>query len=1405
MNTLQAIQVGPEKLSLAPTGLLERKSICSEFLNSIDEHAGHQDQRLSLPQKSSVTELRRPAVFRIPSIVREVLNSPGQSLDASTQGFMESRFEQNFSRVPIQSSLNPALNLEIARADDPLEREADAVSERALNDRGTLSTSLGTDFRDVRIHIDAKAAKAAQSVNAEAFSLGSHIVFNAGKYEPNTTNGKRLLAHELAHVALQSGRQPATPATIRRKAGPEPAEQGGPDLNDLSVAPSASNQPSAVSQTEGKPEDLAVDGGVDNQPPEIEEPGRAKPETRDDSKTDIQPKVVQGRGKTGRALEDTAAQADKRSGDTTKDTEVQSLADLALGSLALIDEELAEHQRWGAATATVGTAGSHQRAEFIAQAAAGGAESGLSEGLVKGLKTGAGIKVAEKLLEKGITKGAVALATRLGAQATKMTPLPGVGAAIGGVLAAYDLASRDWKATGEAIGRFGKGASIYDNLANSIEAVSNVLEVADQVLNVIAGVLGAITVVMWVLSVVTAGALSPVAGVLTTIAAAIGIATMILDAINSLVLKRLIMTFRALHSFTSEADPRDVITQGSAISQAAGAASGFVGGLVGGLAGGAAVEGIGKGIHGLGSKKPSTPVPDHPTPPAAPGEGPTVKAEAMVEGQNPLESAQPTIDIKTQSLGQGEGLELSKTAVSQETGTTPKPATEAAIGPKASPAGEPPFGSKGSQPVDEASFSELNDLVGELSEGPFGKRLQAEQVRANQPPPTAPAGTRYGRSAYRLLRRMLRREQPAPPGTQAQHWTKWLASTRDITNPLERMTPEMISENRSWLQTDPNRPATLLLSDPRGGTKYFIGDRAAPAPSAQMELPGLEAPKLEPRFTTEHRFADNYLIPEAAKKMPAGPASDIKSRVPLAGNPNLVNLWAGAEARWQLEGIPGQGDWGWQPRSSAQVPVQLPLLPGGKPEIPRSIKAPAVDPRQLSFTFDKQASDPRQLDLFSQALTSPPEITPGAQPRVRVATEEISSDLPKIRVTDEATIESQLDAVALAEMQEEQELTIGAPPARLRSPMPREYGKSAKEEPESGFERNMREFSQMTRSVSSMTTTEKLVYLAGGPVTGGAAITAMRGFEKARSEPIVEHVNPNYPAPPCSPHDLTVIQNEILEILDARSQTQDTATAMAAQQAHHKANERPLTNMQKGTEEAISATTAHQQEVAKREKANEQKKENEGQAGNLLKDYSDRAARLTTITEPMRAFSQFASLAYSLPDSLPQSIADTMPDFVATRADAALKAGKRNLIKMHKDSKNFLAQLESMDATVNTQEAGQPDREKKTESDAATLSQTGNSAKESDHSLTQAKQTTEDLDAKNKDRLHQATQLHAEADQAAASLDAQAQQKKAFAQSLAASLEIWAQNHKKARLDALEQTKTRMEQQGYRVIEVKER
>ncbi|MCB1902218.1 MAG: hypothetical protein KDH16_23215, partial [Rhodocyclaceae bacterium] len=304
-------------------------------------------------------------------------------------------------------------------------------------------------------------------------------------------------------------------------------------------------------------------------------------------------------------------------GGLAADAAAGTLESLATGDIALIDEELAEHQRWGAASARVGEAGSARRADFIVDQAGAGALGGFGHGALMGAAVGAGSQALEI--------GAARLVARLAGPAlARSFPLPAIGAVIGGVFSAYDLATRDWGHTGETIGRFGEGGSIYEQLANSIAAVSEIIGIATAVLNVIAGVIGAISIAMWVITVLTVGVASPLAATLSTIAMAIGMATMVLDGINALVLQRLVTLFRALHTFTSQADPSDVEQQGGRIAAAAGASAGFVGGMAGGLAGGGATA---AGARRLGIGHPPPHVPGVEPPRPAAGEGPTITAD----------------------------------------------------------------------------------------------------------------------------------------------------------------------------------------------------------------------------------------------------------------------------------------------------------------------------------------------------------------------------------------------------------------------------------------------------------------------------------------------------------------------------------------------------------------------------------------------------------------------------------------------------------------------------------------------------------------------------------------------------------------------------------------------------------
>lgn len=80
--------------------------------------------------------------------------------------------------------------------------------------RAFFEPRFGHDFAQVRVHHDATAADSARDVAAHAYTVGQHIVFARGRYQPHTPGGRALLAHELAHVVQQRGAagQPAEQA-----------------------------------------------------------------------------------------------------------------------------------------------------------------------------------------------------------------------------------------------------------------------------------------------------------------------------------------------------------------------------------------------------------------------------------------------------------------------------------------------------------------------------------------------------------------------------------------------------------------------------------------------------------------------------------------------------------------------------------------------------------------------------------------------------------------------------------------------------------------------------------------------------------------------------------------------------------------------------------------------------------------------------------------------------------------------------------------------------------------------------------------------------------------------------------------------------------------------------------------
>ena len=95
-----------------------------------------------------------------------------------------------------------------------------------------MEARFAADFSAVRIHREARAARAAAGLAAAAFTVGSQIHFGAGRFDPASGEGRELLAHELTHT-IQQGAAPQR--QIQRSPAPPVNERSGPAVHRLGI------------------------------------------------------------------------------------------------------------------------------------------------------------------------------------------------------------------------------------------------------------------------------------------------------------------------------------------------------------------------------------------------------------------------------------------------------------------------------------------------------------------------------------------------------------------------------------------------------------------------------------------------------------------------------------------------------------------------------------------------------------------------------------------------------------------------------------------------------------------------------------------------------------------------------------------------------------------------------------------------------------------------------------------------------------------------------------------------------------------------------------------------------------------------------------------------------------------
>lgn len=121
---------------------------------------------------------------------------------------------------PLASRHAPAAGMQAGSAADAAADAVSATAGRQLAPalRATFEPRFGRDLSHVRLHADSAAGRAAQGIGARAYAHGGHIAFAPGEYRPDRPEGRRLIAHEIAHTL-----QPGSSRVLRRTCPVDPA------------------------------------------------------------------------------------------------------------------------------------------------------------------------------------------------------------------------------------------------------------------------------------------------------------------------------------------------------------------------------------------------------------------------------------------------------------------------------------------------------------------------------------------------------------------------------------------------------------------------------------------------------------------------------------------------------------------------------------------------------------------------------------------------------------------------------------------------------------------------------------------------------------------------------------------------------------------------------------------------------------------------------------------------------------------------------------------------------------------------------------------------------------------------------------------------------------------------------
>jgi outer membrane biosynthesis protein TonB len=216
--------------------------VVDKVLRTTDKSEEETVQRM--PAVKEEEKLQRATADKEDDTVQRM---PEQKEEEKVQRAADDKEEEKVERMPEQKE-EAIQRAEAEKEDETVQaKEAPAQQTKsdtavtsnyiaAINGKGNplpaqsnnfFTNKMGYDFSDVKIHTGKEAGESASNINAKAYTIRNHIVFNEGQYNTESSEGKKLLAHELTHVVQQDSTEKMVKAKKMVQQTSEPKVQRG--------------------------------------------------------------------------------------------------------------------------------------------------------------------------------------------------------------------------------------------------------------------------------------------------------------------------------------------------------------------------------------------------------------------------------------------------------------------------------------------------------------------------------------------------------------------------------------------------------------------------------------------------------------------------------------------------------------------------------------------------------------------------------------------------------------------------------------------------------------------------------------------------------------------------------------------------------------------------------------------------------------------------------------------------------------------------------------------------------------------------------------------------------------------------------------------------------------------------